>query len=150
MTVKQTSFLPYSKNRTTSAASRRPHKQTSFPHLIIRTDKLGNEVILRGASVATELVLSRKSGGNEVLNANNPANCLNCDFRMIKMILMISAATQTNHINQSNHLKITVQTNALKGRHQLLRRRIAPFQGLMYAWTDIGAVSKVFLKQFFL
>ncbi|MDR2424120.1 MAG: hypothetical protein LBD59_05270 [Prevotellaceae bacterium] len=64
-----------------------------------------------------------------------------------------------NHKNQSNHPKITVQTKALKGRHQQHRatpcdmyavverivgagralplRRIAPFQGSMYAWTDI-------------
>ncbi|MDR2425112.1 MAG: hypothetical protein LBD59_10385 [Prevotellaceae bacterium] len=63
------------------------------------------------------------------------------------------------HKNQSNHPEITVQTIALKGRHQQHRatpcdmyavgerivgagralplRRIAPFQGLMYARADI-------------
>jgi hypothetical protein len=49
------------------------------------------------------------------------SDCLNCDFRMIKMILMISASTQSFpsfggagevHKNQTNHPKITVQTMA--------------------------------------
>ncbi|MDR2423304.1 MAG: hypothetical protein LBD59_01090 [Prevotellaceae bacterium] len=70
----------------------------------------------RRASLQTATRLNhdfhRIFGINRIMFAEaiNPANCLNCDFRMIKMILMISAATQTNHINQSNHHKITVQT----------------------------------------
>jgi hypothetical protein len=62
-TVKRTSFLPYSKQQNKLSSHRTyPYKQTSLPHF-----KLGNEVVLRACrSRATEVVLSEKSGKNEV------------------------------------------------------------------------------------
>jgi hypothetical protein len=56
-------------------------------------------------------LLSFGKGASPLVGAGAVAAfiCLNCDFRMIEMIFMI----ERNHLNQINHIKITVQTVAV-------------------------------------